>query len=362
MAKPKEKEKVLIVDDEETVRDVLKYTLEELGYVCESAENGFECLKKVYSHSNYEIILLDVNMPMLNGIETLKKLKSYSPDISVIMISAARDAGYVREALKEGAYDYIFKPFNFSDIELVIRRAVERSKLIKENKDYQQNLERKVAEQTEELLNLYSDTLEAMILALDLRERETGFHSYRVTEYSVNLGRHMGLSDSELSIIAKGALLHDIGKIGIPDSILLKPDELTEDEREKMKEHPIYGYELLKKIQFLEPAARIVLSHHERFDGQGYPNGISGKDIPLGARIFSIVDTMDALTSDRMYRKAISFDEARQEISVASGSQFDPEAVKEFLSIPVEEWIEIRKNIERSGSAYLKNLSYRLKR
>jgi uncharacterized domain HDIG len=231
------------------------------------------------------------------------------------MISASREVEDVRVALREGAYDYLFKPFNYSDVESVTKRAVERSELIKENRDYQRNLEEKVASQTQEILNLYGDTLEAMILALEIRERETGYHSYRVTEYAFTLAKRMGLSNPELSVIANGALLHDIGKIGVPDSILLKPGELTKEDWVVMRTHPTVGYEFLKKIEFLEQAAKIVLNHHERFDGRGYPHGISGEEIPLGARIFSVVDTMDALTSDRVYRKATSFDEAIEKIS-----------------------------------------------
>lgn len=356
-----ERESILIVDDEEIIRSLLTEALERLGYRCDSVENGFECLKKVYEGNNYDIVLLDVQMPELNGIDTLKQLKIYSPDISVVMISASREINNVRVALKEGAYDYVFKPFDINEVEIVIRRAVERSKLIKENKEYQRNLEKKVVEQTQELVSLYADTLEAMILALDAREHETGNHSYRVTEYTLTLARRMGLADPDLAVIARGALLHDIGKIGVPDSILIKPSKLTKEEWEIIKKHPVFGYELLKKIQFLEQSAKIVLTHHEHYDGKGYPQGLRGEDIPLGARIFSVVDTMDALTSERIYRKAISFNKAIEKIPCVSGSQFDPEVVKVFLTIPKEEWIRIRNFVASSGSTYLKNLIYHLR-
>lgn len=358
--KGRSQEKILIVDDDESIRNLFTETLEELGYECETAEDGFECLERIYKGNEYDIVLLDVHMPKLNGIETLKRLKFYSPDISIIIVSASREIENVRLALKEGAYDYIFKPFDIQEVQTVIRRAVERANLIKENKDYQQNLERKVTEQTQELIELYSDTLEALVLALDLREQETGYHSYRVTEYALTLARRMHLVDSDLSVIAKGALLHDIGKIGVPDHILLKPDTLTEEEWEIMKKHPIFGYRLLKKIQFLEGAAQIVLNHHERYDGNGYPQGLLAEDITLGARIFSIVDALDAMTSNRVYRKAIPFDKAIDNIANASGSQFDPDIVKAFLKVPVEEWIRTRNFIEISGSEYLKKLLYGL--
>lgn len=354
------KERILIVDDEEAIRSLFVEALEELGYSCEVAKNGLECLEKFYRDKDYDVVLLDVQMPELNGIETLKKLKSYAPDLSVIMVSASREIENVRVALKEGAYDYIFKPFNITDVNAVIKRAVERAQLIRDNKDYQRNLERKVADQTEELVKLYSGTLEAMILALDLREHETGYHSYRVTEYALNLGRHMGLKDEELSVIAKGALLHDIGKIGVPDHILLKPEELDEEEWKSMKKHAELGYEMLEKIDFLEESAALILTHHERYDGKGYPSGLSGDDIPLCARIFSVVDALDAMTNTRVYRDALTFDEAMARIKEGSGTQFDPKVVDAFLQIPVEKWLEIKERVAKSGSTYLKDLLFEL--
>ena len=354
------KERILIVDDEESIRSLFVEALEEFGYSCETAKNGLDCLEKFYRDGHYDVILLDVQMPELNGIETLKKLKSYAPDVSVIIVSASREIENVRIALKEGAYDYIFKPFNIMDVDTVIKRAVERSRLIRANKDYQHNLEERVAAQTQELVKLYSGTLEAMILALDLREHETGYHSYRVTEYALNLARHIGLDDEELSVLAKGALLHDIGKIGVPDHILLKPDSLNEKEWEKMRKHAEFGYDLLKKIEFLEESANIVHTHHERYDGKGYPRRLMGEDIPLGARIFSVVDALDAMTNTRIYREAIPFEEAVHRIKEASGTQFDPEVVDVFVGIPVEEWIEIKNRVATSGSEYLKHLMFQL--
>ncbi len=353
-------EKILIVDDDEGIRNLFSETLEELGYKCETAENGFECLERIYGGNIYDIVLLDVQMPKLNGIETLKKIKVHSPDLSIIIVSASREIENVRLALKEGAYDYIFKPFDIQEVQTVIRRTVERANLIKENRDYQQNLERKVIGQTQELVGLYANTLEALVLALDLREHETGYHSYRVTEYALTLARRMRLKESDLSVIAKGALLHDIGKIGVPDNILLKPDTLSHDEWGIMKKHPVFGYKLLKKIEFLEEAAQIVLNHHERYDGNGYPQGLSDEDITVGARIFSVVDALDAMTSDRVYRESIPFDRAIETIVNNSGSQFDPEVVKAFIKVPVEEWIKTRNFIEISGSEYLKKLLYSL--
>ena len=354
------KYKILIVDDEETIRNLFEQALSNIGYECETAENGKAGLEKITSPDAFDLVLLDVQMPVLNGIKTLKQIKQINPDLSIIMVSASVDIEHVRSALKEGAYDYIFKPFNVVEVESVIQRAIERSNLIRQNRDYQRNLEEKVKTQTMELIKLYSGTLEAMVLALDLREKETGYHSYRVTEFALTLAKKLELSESELSVIAKGSLLHDIGKIGVPDSILLKPDKLTDEEWSIMKKHPELGYELLKNIGFLEDSAQIVLHHHEHYDGTGYPVGLMGDQIPLGARIFTIVDSLDALTSVRVYKEAYSFEESIGRIAEASGKQFDPWIIEAFLDISVEEYKNIRERVESSGSDYLRGLLYEL--
>lgn len=357
-----DKIRILVVDDEELIRNLFSKTFSFLGYECDTVDNGFSCIEKIQTGEEYDLVLLDIHMPRINGIDTLKNLKLISPYVSVVMVSGSRDNEHVKEALKEGAYDYVFKPFDIEELKNVVERAIERSNLIRENRDYQHNLEQKVVTQTKELINLYADTLEAMVLALDLREKETGYHSYRVTEYALTLGRAMGLSEKELSTIAKGALLHDIGKIGVPDNILLKPGKLTEEEWAVMKKHPEHGFELLKKIEFLEDASRIVLHHHEHYNGNGYPGGLSGRDIPLGARIFSVVDAFDAITSNRVYRKASSFDDAREIIKNESGMQFDPAIVELFETIHTGEFINIRKRLENNGSDYLRNLFYKIQR
>jgi putative nucleotidyltransferase with HDIG domain len=356
----KNREKILIVDDENTIADLLKEIAAEEGFASESVSDGIECLEKFRDGGFYDVVLLDIHMPKLGGIETLKRLKRLYPDISIIIVTASKEFEYARLALKEGAYDYIVKPFNNSSVKALINRAVERSRLINDIRDYQENLERKVRTQANQLISLSADTLEAMILALDMRECETGRHSYRVTEYTIILAENFGVPNSDLGTIAKGALLHDIGKIGVPDHVLLKPEKLTDEEIEIMRKHPIDGYNLLKKFKFLEQAAEIVLSHHENFDGTGYPHKISGKAIPLGARIFSVVDTFDAMTTSRSYRQAISYEEAIDLIKRSSGRQFDPEIIEIFVSIPNEVWTQARTNIERAGSNYLKNLLFNL--
>jgi len=285
------------------------------------------------------------------------------------------------KTVKKGDYSYRIKSVGEADeisilagsfndmLQNIEETHTSNIELLEQTKRFNETLNEKVQEATQaireqqnELVRAYSGTLEAMILALDLREQETGYHSYRVTEYAVNLGKHAKLTDEELSVIAKGALLHDIGKIGIPDHILLKPDKLTDEEWELMRKHAEYGYKLLKNIDFLEESATIVHTHHERYDGQGYPAGMSKDDIPLGARIFSVVDALDAMTSGRSYRRALPFEDAVQRITEASGFQFDPRVVDIFVEIPIDEWKNIKKRIADSGSVYLKQLMLELSR
>jgi putative nucleotidyltransferase with HDIG domain len=247
-----------------------------------------------------------------------------------------------------GACDYITKPFDLISLRDSVDKALERHRLVMENRYYQRELEQLIQERTRELHGAlreveesYRFTLEALAAALDAREHETQAHSERVREYATALARRLGLADDELLQVGRGALLHDIGKIGVQDSILLKPGKLTADEWARMKQHPQIGYEILEGIEFLAPAAEIVLTHQERWDGNGYPNRLGGTDIPLGSRIFAAVDTLDAMTSDRPYRKALPFSAAWEEVRRCSGTQFDPEVAEAFLSMQPEAWKEI---------------------
>jgi putative nucleotidyltransferase with HDIG domain len=222
-----------------------------------------------------------------------------------------------------------------------------------QNREYQNNLERMVEARTEQLKTAMADlersygmTLEALGGALDLKDAETEGHSRRVTVFTIAIARAMGLPKEQIDVIARGAFLHDIGKMAIPDAILRKPGKLDPDEVTIMQEHCYHGYQILKRIPFLKEAAEIVYAHQERFDGTGYPRQLKGEEIPLGARIFSVADTLDAITSDRPYRAAQSLTAAREEIKVWSGRQFDPEVVTVFLSMPEKMWSGLRKDVD----------------
>jgi len=335
---------LLIVDDEQMIRDLLCITLSREKYTCFQCCNADEGLD-VIKGKEIDLALLDVMMPGSSGLELLKEIKNISPETSVLMITALSDMETALSCIHLGAEDYITKPFSVDNIVMKARNALEKRRLIRENKKYQNELELKVLEQTrmiraamEEINISYDSTLTALVKSLDARESEVGSHSERVMNYTLLLARSMGISEPELSIIAKGALLHDIGKIGVSDNILLKPGKLTREEWQEMKKHPQIGYEILCDIKFLRGASEFILAHHERFDGTGYPNGTKGKDIPLSARIFALADTMDAMTSDRPYRKALPFKIMIEEVVNCSGSQFDPDIVEKFLAIPKDKW------------------------
>jgi putative two-component system response regulator len=344
-------ERILIVDDEPIIRDILQRLVSFDGYQCDTAQNGKEAISLLEA-GRYEMVLSDLRMPVMDGLHLLRHVSANFQEVAVVMVTAVADANTAISTLSLGAYDYIIKPFNASDLRSKIAKALERRRLLTENKQYQHDLEIKVQEKTThlrkafaDLQRAYSQTLEALINSLDAREQETQRHSKRVSEYTLLLARRMNVPDEELTGIARGALLHDLGKIGLSDSILLKPGKLTEAEWIEMRKHPEVGFSILRGIDFLEGAAQMVLQHHEKFDGTGYPRGLKGDQIMRGARIFAAIDTFDAMTSDRPYRKALSYQIAREELIRFSGRQFDPEVVECFLSIPEEVWFKTKENL-----------------
>jgi putative nucleotidyltransferase with HDIG domain len=326
------------------IRELINLTLSKEGFTCYQAANAEEGLEIINTHK-LDLALLDIMMPGRSGIELLKDLKLVTPDTSVLMITAMNDMDTALSCIHFGAEDYITKPFNLDRVLLTVKNTLDKRRLVLENREYQANLEQKVREQTEVIrtvmgeINLaYEHTLAALIRALDAREKEVGSHSERVMAYARLLAESAGIDERQRSILAKGALLHDIGKIGVSDNILLKPGKLDPAEWDIMRQHPAVGYEILSGIRYFAGAAELVLSHHERYDGTGYPNGLRGEAIPISARIFVLVDTLDAMTSDRPYRKALSFQAVVDEVVNCSGRQFDPKLVDVFISIQKSSW------------------------
>ncbi len=346
-------ERVLVVDDEETIREIVSSMLTAANYKCRQAASGLEALALLDSGEEFELMLSDLMMANLDGIGLLERTKERFPDMPVVMVTAVHDISVALAALRNGAYDYLLKPFEREQLLATVRRALENRRLKLENREYQINLESLVAARTEQLRKAVADlersydiTLEALGDALDKKDAETEGHSKRVTAFTIAIARAMGLPKDQISVIARGAFLHDIGKMAIPDAILRKPGALTPDEISIMREHCYHGYEILRKIPFLVEAAEIVYAHQERYDGTGYPRGLKGDQIPLGARMFSIADTLDAITSDRPYRQAQSLAAAREEIQRWSGRQFDPEVGHVFLEMPENIWGDLRKQVD----------------
>ncbi len=346
-------ERILIVDDEEPIRDLVAAMLKSANYVCTATESGKEALSLLSSGEEFELMLSDLMMPGMDGIALLEAAKERFPDMPVIMVTAVTDVSVALGAIRNGAYDYLLKPFERDQLLATVRRAMENRRLKMENREYQTNLEALVTDRTAQLRQAittleksYDITLEALGNALDLKDAETEGHSKRVTAYTIAIARAMGLSGDQIRIIARGAFLHDIGKMAIPDQILKKPGKLDPEETAIMREHCYRGYQIVRRIPFLSEAAEIVYAHQEKYDGTGYPRGLKGDEIPLGARIFSIADTLDAMTSDRPYRARLPLSVARDEIVAWSGRQFDPEMVKVFVSMPENIWGDLRKDID----------------
>jgi len=329
------------------------------GYTSILAASAEEAISALRNGAVPRLILSDIMMTGMSGLGLLDHVREHHAEIPIVMISSVSDLAVAVGTLRNGAYDYLLKPFERDQLLGTVQRALEYRELVEQNNLYRTHLEELVVARTEmlngaigDLERSYDITLEALGDALDLKDAETEGHSRRVTAYTIALARAMKLPPQEIRTIARGAFLHDVGKMAIPDAILLKPGRLTHDEQSTMREHCARGYQMLRKIPFLRDAAEIVYSHQEHFNGQGYPRGLRGEEIPLGARIFAVADALDAITSDRPYRSATSFGTARSEIRKNSGTQFDPQVVEVFLQMPDRLWEDLRAEIQGEAQKF----------
>ncbi len=350
-------EKILVVDDEQLTRTLLVTLLRREGYQVESARNGDDALRTLAVRA-MDLVVTDLVMDGTDGMRLLEQVRSRQMQTPIIMVTAVHEVTTAISAMRNGAFDVILKPFEKETLLQAVERGLAHGNTTRRNATYRHSLEHLVEARTSllreamfELERSYDTTLEALGDALDLKDAETEGHSRRVTAYTIALARSMSVEIADMKTIKHGAFLHDIGKMAIPDRILLKPGRLEPDELNTMRQHCYLGYQIVRKIPFLKEASDIVYSHQEFFDGGGYPRQLRGEEIPLGARIFAVADTLDAITSDRPYRRGSPFSAARNEIARCTGTQFDPRVVDAFLSLPSEVWEELRDAIVGRAAA-----------
>jgi putative nucleotidyltransferase with HDIG domain len=348
--------RVLVVDEHLQSRSAIEGMLKKGEYSTVLSSGRDEAIVHLEQDPPYDLVLSDLTMAgldgRLNGRGLIERMRAVQPDTPLVLLTASHEENAALAAVRQGVYDYILRPIEKDHLLVTVRRALEYRRLLQQNAMYRQDLEEMVSARTgmlhqaiADLERSYDITLEALGDALDLKDAETEGHSKRVTAFTIALARGAGIPAHQIPTVARGAFLHDIGKMAIPDAILLKPSKLQADEKLVMREHCARGYQMLRKIPFLQEAAEIVYAHQEHYDGSGYPRGLKGEEIPLGARIFAVADTLDAITSDRPYRKAATFAAARIEIKRCAGTQFDPNVVDVYLSLPDQLWEDLRAEI-----------------
>jgi len=332
---------ILIVDDEGSIITLISSILITNGLSSEKAQSLKEAFAALAKKA-YDIVFLDLGLPDGSGFSVLERIIESMPDALVIVITGFHDLDKAVKSIRHGAFDYITKPFSVTLFQDRLYSVIDEWKTRTFTRAYQRYLERLVGERTNELRNtvnqiehIHDVTVYALGAALDLRDPETEDHCKRVSENSVLIGEKLGVKGEKLKKLKWGSYLHDIGKIGIPESILLKHGPLTDEEMIVVKKHSMLGYMMIKNIDFLMEASEVVLYHHEKYDGSGYPYGLFGKDIPLFARIFAVADALDAMIAPRPYRDSVSIQEVFGELKRCAGTHFDPEVVHTLLQIPI---------------------------
>lgn len=337
---------VLVIDDEETMCNLLRDILVQEGYQVTTAQKAKDGLKIIQNNS-FDLTITDLKLPDMDGIEITKKVKDLDIDNMVVVITGYPSFETVREALRSGAYGYITKPFNLEEIFFTVKRAIEfrrlklaNKRLMRELEDKNVSLEKKVEERTRDLKQLYRSTqaaymatVRALAQAIDAKDHYTHSHSESVTKYALIIAKKLNFSQEDIKTLREACQLHDLGKIGVHDYILNKTEKLTKKEWEEVRLHSLRGAEILEPLSFLDEVTTLIKQHHERYDGTGYPYGLKGTEIKLGARILSVADSFDAMVSERPYRKAFPLEEAIAKLKEGSGTQFDPHVIKVFLQI-----------------------------
>ncbi len=368
LAMPPLSPRILVVDDDEAILKLVSMILARCGFICDKAKS-VESARALAKRNHYDIVYLDLRLPDGSGVSLLEERPNFNSHTIVVIITGEHELNTAVQVIRKGAYDFISKPFTLALFKERLAKVVEEWHSRVRYHYYQTHLEglvnammEKLLKTTEQIERIYDMTVAALGAALDLRDPETEEHCRRVAENSLLLGKAMGLSAVELRNLKWSAYLHDIGKIGIPEHVLTKSSGLTTEEMELVKVHPVLGFKMISNIEFLGQATDVVLFHHEKFDGSGYPYGLKGKNIPLAARIFAVTDALDAMMYDRPYRKALPFSAFVAELKAQSGKHFDPEIVEKFLEIQEDAWqVKGKKEKVRpqSASSMRANLKYR---
>src|SRR5437867_9457465 len=324
--------KCLVVDDEPRLRRVLVRLLEGEGFTCSEAGSGTEALEMMH-HDAVPLVISDLRMPQMDGVTLLREILARWPDTAVLVVTAVAEVESAVACLQLGALDYVAKPFHLDEVRARVMQALDKRRLILENRMYHQQLEERVQEQAHRIEELSLERLQALVHFLEEKDPYTRGHSVRVANYALGMGRQLQLGLDPIDMIALGAELHDIGKIGVSEAVLHKAGKLSEAEYRHIMEHPVIGARILAPLlRDVPPALAIVRSHHERLDGKGFPDGLKGDQIPLEVRVVGVADSFDAMTRVRPYRPALSVQKALQELHDGKGTQFHPPAVEAFLA------------------------------
>ena len=339
------KEKILIIDDELAPRESIRMVLKD-KYAVSTATGAHEGLDMM-SQNPVDLVVMDIKMPKMDGISALQEIKKQHPDTEVVLLTAYASLETARDAIRFGAFDYLIKPFDKDNVLLVVEKGLKKRRANKGLQlerdillDRATYLEEQVDSARTNIMRYYEGTVEALNSTIDAKDHYTFNHSSRVAKLSSKLAEAFGADEKTTKEIMHAASIHDIGKIGIEENILNKNGGLTDDEYELIKKHPAIGVRIIQSIPFLEEAIPVILYHHERYDGKGYPEGIEGENIPLAARIVGVADAVDAMMSDRPYRAALSIDDVLKELKDKSGTQFDSQIVDIILTGNVSlEWL-----------------------
>jgi len=331
-------DRILVVDDEELICSIFAKRLKKEGYSCITANNGREALNQFYKDTP-SLIISDIKMPQMGGMELLKKVKAVDPKMMIIIMTSYPEIDLAIEAMRIGAFDFIIKPVELDLVILSVKKALERKRLEEEVEAYHHHLEKLVDERTAKLQEayhtlkkVYLDSVKVLIGAIDAKDPYTRGHSDRVRKMSIEMGSKLGFDEIRLESLEYGALLHDIGKIGIKDVVLQKQSSLNPEEYQNIQEHPLIGVKIVQGIDFFKNKISMIRHHHEHFNGSGYPDGLAGEAIPVEARIIAIADTFDAMTSGRPHRGRIPIEDVLVELDKDKGRRLDPHILELFLN------------------------------